>query len=132
MPLDGEQSLLRYHGSPRSCQEEIRAATPDAELAAKLGERRTLVMAGGHTHEQFVRRLDETIVLNPGSVGLPYETSRGGAARNPPWAEYAILTVEGGRLSVELRRVPLDPAAIRRALLESGMPHAVWWAADWH
>jgi predicted phosphodiesterase len=131
VPFEDGNALLCYHGSPLSNRAEIRASTPDAELAKQLGERRTPVMAGGHTHEQFVRRLDETIVLNPGSVGLPYETLRAGGARNPPWAEYAVLTAEGGRLDVLLRRVPVDQAAIRQALLDSGMPHAAWWAADW-
>lgn len=131
IPLGDDRSLLCYHGSPRSCSEEIRASTPDAELAEKLGARRALVMAGGHTHEQFVRRLDQSIVVNPGSVGLPYETVLGGEPRNPPWAEYAVLAVEGERLTVDLRRVPVDIQAIRRALFSSGVPHAAWWAADW-
>ena len=125
------QALLCYHGSPRSNQEEIRASTPEAELAEKLGPRRTLVMAGGHTHAQFVRRLDHSIILNPGSVGLADETLPGGGHRNPPWAEYAVLTAEQDRIGIELRRVPIDQTAIRRSLLESGMPHAEWWAADW-
>ncbi len=124
--------LLGYHGSPRSNRDEIRGATPDGELAEKLDGRRAAVMAGGHTHEQFVRRLDRAIVINPGSVGLPWESVAGGEGRNPPWAEYAVVSHEGGRLSVELRRVPVDLEAIRGALLESGMPHAAWWAADWH
>jgi predicted phosphodiesterase len=125
------RELLCYHGSPRSNWEEIRASTPEAELAVKLGERRTLAMAGGHTHEQFVHCLDQSIVMNPGSLGLPWETLSGGKGRNPPWAEYAVLAVEGHRLSVDLRRVPVDQEAIRRRLLDSGMPHAVRWAADW-
>ena len=131
MPLGRGRDLLCYHGSPRSNREEIRASTPDAELAERLGPQRALVMAGGHTHEQFFRRLDQTIVINPGSVGLPYETLPAGGARNPPWAEYAVLTVEDGRLDVDLRRVPVDQVAIRQALLDSGMPRAEWWAADW-
>jgi len=52
-------------------------------------------------------------------------------ARNPPWAEYAVLTCDRGRVDVDLRRVPVDLTAIRRALLASGMPHAEWWAAEW-
>jgi predicted phosphodiesterase len=131
LPLGEDASLLCYHGSPRSSWDEIRAATPEVELVRLLGYRRALVMAGGHTHEQFVRRLDQTLVINPGSVGLAYETLAGGRYRNPPWAEYAVITAEGDRLAVELRRVPIDQAAIREALLASGMPHAAWWAADW-
>ena len=123
--------ILCYHGSPRSSWDEIRVSTPDVEMVSLLGYRRTLVMAGGHTHEQFVRRLDQSIVINPGSVGLPYETLAGSDFRNPPWAEYAVVTAEGDRLAVELRRVPVDQAVIREALLASSLPHAAWWAADW-
>lgn len=71
LPLEDGRSLLCYHGSPRSAWDEIRGGIPDDELREKLGERRAAIMAGGHTHEQFLRRLGETIVLNPGSVGLP-------------------------------------------------------------
>jgi len=77
-----------------------------------------------------VRCLDQSIVMNASSVGLPWETQPGGRGRNPPWAEYAVLGVEDGRLSVDLRRVPVDQEAIRRSLLDSGMPHAMRWAAD--
>ena len=88
-------------------------------------------MAGGHTHEQFVRRLDGSIVMNPGSAGLPYEAAPGQDGRNPQWADYAVVTHERGALGIDLRRVPVDQAAIRRAILQSGMPHADLWAADW-
>ena len=131
IPLGDGAALLCYHGSPRSSWDGIRGATPDAELAEKLNGWRAAVMAGGHTHEQFVRRLDRSIVINPGSVGLPWESLPGGGGRNPPWAEYAVVSHEAGRLSVDLRRVPVDLEAIRQALLASGMPHAAWWAADW-
>jgi predicted phosphodiesterase len=131
LALGDNASLLCYHGSPRSNKEEIRVALPDAELAERLGSYRPLLMAGGHVHEQFLRRLDQTFVLNPGSVGLAWETEPGGKGRNPPWAEYAVVRQERGQLAVELRRVAIDQAAVRQALLDSGMPHAAWWAADW-
>jgi predicted phosphodiesterase len=131
LALGDDVSLLCYHGSPRSNREEIRVALPDAELAERLGSYRPLLMAGGHVHEQFLRRLDQTIVLNPGSVGLPWETEPGGKGRNPPWAEYAVVRQERGQPDVEFRRVAIDQAAVRQALLDSGMPHAAWWAADW-
>ncbi|MDP9367155.1 MAG: metallophosphatase family protein [Chloroflexota bacterium] len=130
--LDDGATLLCYHGSPRSNWDEIRSTTPDDELAEQLDGRRAAVMAGGHTHEQFVRRLDRAIVVNPGSVGLPWESVEGGRGRNPPWAEYAVVTHDAGRLSIDLRRVSVDLDAVRQALLDSSMPHAAWWAADWY
>lgn len=89
-------------------------------------------MAGGHTHEQMLRRYKGTIVLNPGSVGLPFERGPGAdEARNPPWAEYAVVSHEHGALRVELRRVPIDIGAVVCAIRESGMPHAELLAQDW-
>ena len=129
--LGDDASIVCYHGSPRSSSDEIRASTPDTELIRLLGYRRALVMAGGHTHEQFYRRFDQTIVINPGSVGLAYEALAGSTFRNPPWAEYAVISADGDRLAVDLRRTPVDQEAIRAALIASGLPHAEWWAADW-
>jgi putative phosphoesterase len=132
LPLSGEASLLCFHGSPRSFDEIILATTPEAELEEMLGGYRAAVMAGGHTHIQLLRRHGETLLLNPGSVGLPFEQVDWGArTRNPPWAEYAIVGWAAGRLSVDLRRAPIDPGAVVRAALASGMPHAEWWAKDW-
>lgn len=51
--------------------------------------------------------------------------------RYPPWAEYGLIEWRDGRLGVELRRVPIDAAAVARAILLSGMPHAEWLASRW-
>jgi predicted phosphodiesterase len=120
-------SMLCFHGTPRSNREIIRATTPDDDLGERLGPTRTL-MAGGHTHEAMVRRFRDALVINPGSVGLPFEVWP--EERNPAWAEYALVDSTGG-VSIELRRIPVDANRVRRAALESGMPHADIWAADW-
>src|SRR5919201_821390 len=54
VPLGRGRTLLCYHGSPRSNREEIRASTPDAQLAERLGQQRALVIAGGHTHRHVL------------------------------------------------------------------------------
>jgi predicted phosphodiesterase len=124
-------TLLCYHGSPRSYHDSIVATTPDEELALFFGNSPAALMAGGHTHTPFVRRFQQSIVLNPGSVGLPYERLPGGGARNPPWAEYGILMVDRADVRIELRRTPVDTAQLAQAVRQSGMPHADWWLADW-
>ena len=65
--------------------------------------RRALAPAGGpafaflgHTHDQFTRQIDATIVVNPGTVGLPKD--------GDPRAAYAVY--EDGR--IDLRRVAYD------------------------
>ncbi len=120
LSLGGGATLLCCHGSPRSYNDSIRADTPVDELERLLAGVAATVVAGRHTHQQFLRRHGGVTVINPGSVGL-----------NPPWAEYALVGWERGELSVEFRRLPLDGAAVARAALESGMPHAAWWAGHW-
>lgn len=131
--LDGGASLLCYHGSPRSSKDPIRATTSDDDLAQMLVGASAHVYAGGHTHIQMLRRYRDALVLNPGSVGLAYDQTPSPDAnvRNPPWGEYALLTVAGGSLSVDLRRVPFDVAALKRAAHENALPYAEWWCAEW-
>jgi len=132
VPLGDDQTLLCFHGSPHSFDDIIVPTTPDDDLARLLSGYSATIMAGGHTHEQMVRRHKGTLVLNPGSVGLPFERGLGAdEARNPPWAEYAVVDQEHGTLRIELRRVPIDVEAVVRAIRESGMPHAELFAQDW-
>jgi putative phosphoesterase len=127
---DGQVSLLGYHGSPRSNTEGILSATPGEKLSEFLGSRDPTIFVGGHTHVQMFRRLGGAIVMNPGSVGLPYEKDSNGKFRNPTWAEYSIVTVNGQDISVELRRAKYDRATLEKAVRESGMPEPDWWLED--
>jgi predicted phosphodiesterase len=124
------QRMLGYHGSPRSYDDLIRSATPDAELDEMLGESPAVVFAGGHTHFQMYRRHRHAVVINPGSVGMSYHRTLPlddvGLA---PWAEYAVL--DPASLSVAFRRVPYDKGLVADAIERSGMPHAAWLAAEW-
>jgi predicted phosphodiesterase len=132
LPLADDASMLCFHGSPRSFDEVMVATTPDDQLEEMLAGHRALVMAGGHTHVQMLRRFGEALMINPGSVGLPFERAGAtGPARNPPWAEYALVEWREGEASVAFRRVPVDSRATVDAILRSGMPHAEWWAQDW-
>ena len=131
MRLSDGAALLAFHGSPRSFEESIWATTPEAELEQMLGGRPALVFAAGHTHSQLFRRFGESVVVNPGSVGLPFRRIEQGVMRIAPWAEYALLTCDDGHLSVELRRTVFDVEAFLAVMRRSGMPHADWWAELW-
>jgi putative phosphoesterase len=137
IPLEGGNRLLCFHGSPRSNVEQIHAITPVAELDEMLDGNRAAVLAGGHTHVQLLRRHRDRVLVNPGSVGLPFDQNPWTGevpqeqVRLAPWAEYAILTSRGAELSVELRRVPLDVAAMKAAALATDWPMAEAWAGQW-
>jgi predicted phosphodiesterase len=89
-------------------------------------------MAGGHTHEQMLRCFDGGTIINPGSIGLPFEGGTNSKPdRRPPHAEYAIVAWDAGSVSVELKQVPFDVGSLVRMILDSGMPRAESWAAEW-
>ncbi len=131
--LETGKRLLAYHGSPRSYNELIQPTTPDNELDAALSGHEADIFIGGHTHMQMFRRHRRSLVLNPGSVGLAFDSAwtLDATVRNPPWAEYAIIDTTNGLLNVEFHRVPFDVQAFIQATLVSGMPHAEWSAGEW-
>lgn len=130
---DGLKALA-YHGSPRSFDDVIASVTPDEVVREMLEGHEADVFIGGHTHIQMMRRFGEARLVNVGSVGLP-GVGPGGPElpvnHNVRWAEYGILSVEDGRLSIELRRTPLDMEAVLEAGRQSGMPHLAWWLQKW-
>jgi predicted phosphodiesterase len=128
--LGNSLTLLGYHGSPQSSTDIISPTTPEDELQKKLAGYHVDIMAGGHIHQQMLRSYQGSLLINPGSVGLPYQTVSG-RTRNPPWAEYALVTNQAGQVKVEFRRVPVDLAALETAVRRSSMPHAGWWLKDW-
>ena len=127
----GKLSLLCYHGSPRSNTEQILPTTPDEELGRIFEGKNSQAYAGGHTHSQMVRKFGASLIINPGSVGLPFCKAADGRAMNPVWAEYAVLTASGDDLKVELRRERYSKRDLRDAVMGSGMPHPEWWLRDW-
>jgi putative phosphoesterase len=132
LELELEQgTLLCFHGSPNSFDHWIVATTPDEEVAEMLAGFDAPVLVGGHTHLQMLRRYSESLFVNPGSVGLPFELWSRDDVSIAPRAEYAVLTSSDGRLHVDLRRTTYDVDAHVRGGLGSGMPHADWWAASW-
>jgi putative phosphoesterase len=124
LPLPGDATLSLYHGSPRSNTEDVLATTPPEELDAMLGERAAEVMAGGHTHIQMLRQHRGVLVVNPGSVGMPFEAYVGGKTtpRVLPHAEYGIVEAAAGAVRVTLHRVRLDRAALRAAAAACDSP----------
>jgi putative phosphoesterase len=122
--------LVAFHGSPRSYEDFIYATTPDPELTEMLDGTRAPMMLAGHTHFAMVRHFDGALLVNPGSVGLPFAKQEA-VMRISPWAEYAIVDAEDGHLSVDLRRTDFDVDSLLELIRGSGMPHADWWAGLW-
>lgn len=123
--LGTQATLLCFHGSPRSHSEEILATTFPDQLDEVLADYEATVMGCGHTHVQMLRQHRGTLIVNPGSVGLPFKEFLSTAT--PPTllhhAEYATVEVDGGKVTVSLRRVPFDISALCDAARESTNPY---------
>jgi hypothetical protein len=126
LPL-GLGSMLLYHGSPRSHVEDILATTAPEILDTIFEERQATLMAGGDTHLQMLRQHRGRLVLNVGSVGMPFKEYVAGARPTIfAHAEYAIVEEAGGVVGIAMYRVPLDKNAMRDGLAQAANPLRDW------
>jgi putative phosphoesterase len=117
LEVDGLGLVTFCHATPRDDEEIV---VVDSRLGrwAEVFEGVDASVKGvvcGHTHMPFMRLADRRLVVNPGSVGMPY----GGAG-----AHWALLGP-----GVELRVTEFDlNKACARVSAESGYPDAAAWA----
>jgi predicted phosphodiesterase len=127
LELPHGRKLLACHGSPRSYDDVL---LPETEPGPAY-ETDADVLAGGHTHLQWTRRLGPALFVNPGSVGLAYDRHRPPDEIRPrPIAEYALLYAGEG-IAVEFRRVPYDVDTLLAAAVAGNRPDADEYAELW-
>lgn len=118
----GPHTVTVVHSSPRSTEAWFDAGASDADLVGIFdGAPACDVLVYGHIHTPFVRRINRRWLVNTGSTGNPVD----GDHR----ACYALLTAEGERLAIEIRRVPYDAAAVGELAQRLRFPYAVEYAA---
>ena len=118
--MRGFGRVVLCHGTPRDDEEVVLVDSSIGRWTEVLGGLdpavRTVVC--GHTHMPFVRLVDRRLVVNPGSVGMPY----GGAG-----AHWALLDGADGSVSMRVTALDLDAVCIRLAA-ESAYPNAAEFA----
>jgi predicted phosphodiesterase len=119
--VDGFGPVLFCHGSPRDDEEVVlvdtrleRWAEAFADLPAAV---QTVVC--GHTHMPFVRLVDRRLVVNPGSIGMPY---------GRPGGAWALL--RDGQVGLRHTEVDID-ATCARVVAESTYPDRQAWADEY-
>ena len=81
-----------------------------------LGRLGVQLMGLGHTHIPYAWKEEEGVVFNPGSVGQP---------RDGDWrASYALITVDGREIDVEIKRVEYDVERAASKIREAGLPES--------
>jgi putative phosphoesterase len=117
LEVEGLGPVLFCHGSPRSDEEMITAATPGSHLQAMLQGVQQRVIVCGHTHMQFEREVGGKRVINAGSVGMPYE--------GQPGAYWLWLGPE-----VRFHRTEYAVEQAAESIRRSGMPGAEEFAQE--
>jgi putative phosphoesterase len=110
----GPLRVLLTHGSPAAHDEALGPETPDERFRQLASMAEADVVACGHSHRPFDRRVDGVWFVNPGSVGRPEGEG--------PQAQWALLGVERGQLTVEHRRVDYDVQRTVEAIRSRGLP----------
>lgn len=118
--VDGFGPVRFCHATPRDDEEIMLVDSPLERWVQVLEglpeDVRTVVC--GHTHMPFMRLVDGRLVVNPGSVGLPY--GRAGAH----WAILRGGTVTMGRTLIETDEL------LREVVRDSRLPDAQRWADE--
>jgi len=109
--IDGVGRVLVCHAVPSDDNEIVTRITPDAEFTEAFAGVDADVVVCGHTHIQFDRPAGPVRVVNAGSVGSPYEGTRGA---------FWLLLGPG----VEHRRTDYDVEAAAATLRETEGPTA--------
>jgi putative phosphoesterase len=111
--VEGVGQVLFCHGSPRSDEEIVTAATTEVRLREILAGVDQDVVVCGHTHAQFDRCVGAKRIVNAGSVGMPYQ--------GKPVGAFWLLLAAGG---VSLRRSDYDLDRAVERIRATGYPEA--------
>jgi putative phosphoesterase len=118
LEVDGFGPVRFCHATPRDDEEvalvDSRLSRWSEVLAGLPDEVQTVVC--GHTHMPFVRLAEGRLVVNPGSVGLPY------GRRGAHWAVLSAGIVSMGRTLID------SEVLFREVVERSGLPGVAEWA----
>ena len=107
--LDGVHFML-CHGSPWSTEEYI---YPDHTKFKRFADFVADVIVMGHTHIPLIKKVNDVLLINPGSCGQPRDYN--------PLAAYAIL--ETRDMQVEIMRTFYDMDTFCARLVNKGFDH---------
>jgi putative phosphoesterase len=103
--------VLMLHASVLGNRDGIYPETNDHELEKKIAPAPDVFITG-HTHRPLVRQLNGTLVVNVGSVGLPFD----GDTR----AGYAQIVWQNGKWQAEIIRLEYDIQAAKQDFYSYG------------
>jgi predicted phosphodiesterase len=113
--VDDAPPILLMHGLAGNPFEGFSPQWSDSQIGAKLQGIDEPVVVSAHTHWPLDRTVRGQRVINPGSVGMPYN--------GDPRAQYALLDTDGHGWQPSFRQVAYDHEVVREAFERLGLFH---------
>jgi len=117
----GETMLLLTHASPGSQTAGFDKDLDASATLERLSGTDARIICCGHTHVPEVRDFGWKQVVNAGSAGYVFD--------GDPTASWALITIDDGAVSAEIRRTEFDVMAAANAISSRGLPGDVYRAA---
>ncbi len=101
-----DEKILLCHGSPLNITDYIYPSITKGALLKKISgyESKTRIVATGHSHIPFVKRIGKILVVNGGSVGKPID--------GDPRGSLAFIRADGNSLKGEIVRFDYNIEAL--------------------
>ncbi|MBK1810686.1 metallophosphoesterase family protein [Clostridium sp. YIM B02505] len=111
--LPGIDTIRVVHGSPFNVSEQIFSDKHPERIEKSLKGITEKVLICGHTHFAWHKTIYDKLIVNPGSVGVPFNDCK--------FAEYAILNWCGNHFTVTHHQVEYDLSELEQTFFESGL-----------
>lgn len=108
---DGSEFRV-VHASMRGNRDGLYHNAKDDELRQQIDPPPT-VFVTGHTHRPFIRHLDDTIIVNAGSVGAPFDKDK-----RPSYGRFTWTAEKGWQATIT--RVTYDHQLVENDYVNSG------------
>jgi len=113
--------VLVTHASPGSQTAGFDPALDASVVLERLSRTDARIIACGHTHLPEIRDFGWKVIVNDGSAGYVFD--------GDPTASWALVDVDDGKVSAEIRRTEYDALAVATAISARGLPGDVYRAA---
>lgn len=106
-------TIMVVHGSPFDISEKLfQGKYPERIEKALKGIKESFLICG-HTHESWSKVAYNKLIVNPGSVGVPFNQNK--------FAEYAVLTWNDNQWIASHNHVEYDFKELEQIFVESGL-----------
>jgi len=112
-----DQTLHLVHGSPGDFREALSSRTSDARLAELACLSNSDLVVCGHSGDAFARQIQQTLFINPGMAGQPFNGDH--------QAGCAVVEIDEDDFSVDLLQINYGWRAVLKKMQVRGFPNAI-------